>query len=107
LTRHILPKSPLPPLCQRGEFLPLVKGGKEGFSLKRLYNYGLTNNNRQSKDTHFLLEKVSIRKGELWVKKKDHQIWAASRETDWQGNESIQNQPPLRHGSQRFTKTHH
>jgi hypothetical protein len=43
LTRHILPKSPLAPLCQRGEFLPLAKGGEEGFSLKRLYNYGLIN----------------------------------------------------------------
>jgi len=32
--------------CQRGEFLPFVKGGKEGFSLQCLYNYGLTNNMR-------------------------------------------------------------
>jgi hypothetical protein len=40
--RHILPKSPLAPLFQRGEFLPLVKGGKEGFNLGSLYNYGLT-----------------------------------------------------------------
>ena len=29
---------------QRGEFLPLVKGGQEGFSFQCLYNYGQTNN---------------------------------------------------------------
>ena len=44
IDQAILPKSPLDPLCQSGEFLPLVKGGKEGFSPKRLYNDGLTNN---------------------------------------------------------------
>jgi clan AA aspartic protease (TIGR02281 family) len=37
-------KSPLTPLFQRGEFLPFVKGGKEGFSPQCLHNYGLTNN---------------------------------------------------------------
>jgi hypothetical protein len=37
-----LRKSPLTPLLQRGEFLPFVKGGKEGFDLLCLYNYGLT-----------------------------------------------------------------
>jgi hypothetical protein len=35
------PKSPLTPLFQRGEFLPFVKGEKEGFRLWCLYNYGL------------------------------------------------------------------
>ena len=35
-------KSPLTPLLQRGEFLPFVKGGKEGFNLLCLHNYGLT-----------------------------------------------------------------
>jgi hypothetical protein len=46
IAQAILPKSPLAPLCQipRNAGLPLVKGGKEGFSSKRLYNYGLTNN---------------------------------------------------------------
>jgi len=46
IDQAILPKSPLAPLCQipRNAGLPLVKGGKEGFSSKRLYNYGLTNN---------------------------------------------------------------
>ena len=46
MTRHILPKSPLAPLCQipRNAGLPLAKGGEEGFSFKRLYNYGLINN---------------------------------------------------------------
>ena len=33
LARHILLKSPLAPLFQRGEFLPFVEGGEEGFSL--------------------------------------------------------------------------
>jgi len=53
LKRHIFLKSPLTPLCQRGEFLPFVsdpersltrrvKGGKEGFSFGCLYNCGLT-----------------------------------------------------------------
>jgi hypothetical protein len=28
---------------KEGEFLPFVKGGKEGFSLPCLYNHGLTN----------------------------------------------------------------
>jgi hypothetical protein len=28
---------------QRGEFLPLVKGGKEGFDPWCIYNYGLIN----------------------------------------------------------------
>ena len=51
IDQAILPKSPLAPLYQRGEFLPLVKGGKEGFSLKRPYNYGLTNNRRRRTDT--------------------------------------------------------
>jgi hypothetical protein len=37
-------KSPLPPLFQRGEFLPLARGGKEGFYLACRYNYGLLNN---------------------------------------------------------------
>ena len=44
MTRHIFPKSPLTPLFQRGEFLPFLKGGQEGFNLQCLYNYGLTNN---------------------------------------------------------------
>ena len=43
MTIHIRPKSPLPPLFQRGEFLPLAKRGEEGFYLACLYNYGLTN----------------------------------------------------------------
>ena len=30
-------------IAKEGEFLPFVKGGKEGFSLPCLYNYGLTN----------------------------------------------------------------
>jgi hypothetical protein len=30
-------------IAKAGEFLPFVKGGKEGFSLPCLYNYGLTN----------------------------------------------------------------
>jgi len=30
------------PLLQRGEFLPFVKGGKEGFIISWPYNYGLT-----------------------------------------------------------------
>jgi len=38
------PKSPLIPLFQRGEFLPFVKGGKEGFRIGCLPYYGLTNN---------------------------------------------------------------
>ena len=48
MKRHIVVKiSPLPtgrqvtPLCQRGGFLPFVKGGKEEFSFQCLYNYGL------------------------------------------------------------------
>ena len=55
MRRHALRKSPLTPLfppgqrpygpeAKEGEFLPFVKGGKEGFSLPCLYNYGLTNN---------------------------------------------------------------
>ena len=42
---HILPKSPLTPLFQIPRYagLPFVKGGKEGFTLRCLYNYGLTN----------------------------------------------------------------
>jgi DNA primase len=37
------PKSPPTPLFQRGEFLPFVKGGKEGFCPRCLYNYSLIN----------------------------------------------------------------
>jgi len=37
-------KSPLTPLFQRGGFLPFAKGGKEGFGLQCLYNYGLISN---------------------------------------------------------------
>jgi hypothetical protein len=55
-------KSPLTPLCQRGGIppfckacLPVGRGGKEGFSLPCLYNYGLTNmllnNNTPKKGT--------------------------------------------------------
>ena len=36
-----LPKSPLPPPFQRGEFLPFVKGGKEGFRIGGQPYYGL------------------------------------------------------------------
>jgi len=43
-------KSPLTPLCQRGEFLPFLKGGKEGFVLQCPYNYGPISNLRN----HFL-----------------------------------------------------
>jgi hypothetical protein len=32
-------KSPLTPLFQRGEFLPFVKGGREGFSLGGLNSF--------------------------------------------------------------------
>jgi len=45
LIRHILPKiSPNPsfpsgPEAKEGEFLPFVKGGKEGLSLQCPYNY--------------------------------------------------------------------
>jgi hypothetical protein len=60
LTRHILTKSPLPPLCQRGEFLPLTKGGEEGFSIMRLYNYGLTNKSAESKPCRNELEKGGL-----------------------------------------------
>jgi len=31
LRRHIVRKSPLTPLCQRGVILPFVKGGEEEF----------------------------------------------------------------------------
>jgi hypothetical protein len=43
LIRHIVPKSPLPPLFQipRKAGLPFVKGGKEGFILRCLHHYGL------------------------------------------------------------------
>jgi hypothetical protein len=42
LERHILPKiSPNPSLPKRGNSPPFVKGGKEGFSLRCPYNYGL------------------------------------------------------------------
>jgi len=34
---------PYGPAAKAGEFLPFVKGGKEGFSLQFIYNYGLTN----------------------------------------------------------------
>ena len=40
---------PLPcltPLSQRGEFLPLAKGGKEGFYLPCLHNDGLANKDK-------------------------------------------------------------
>src|SRR4030042_434403 len=37
------PKAPLTPLFQRGEFLPFLKEGKEGFGLGCLHNYGLIN----------------------------------------------------------------
>jgi len=33
-------------------FLPLAKGGEEGFSLKRLYNYGLINKRGERKHGH-------------------------------------------------------
>ena len=60
LTRHAPPKSPLPPLFQRGEFLPLVKGGKEGFNPRGLHNDGLTNKGKGEKpvfgkDTYSIL----------------------------------------------------
>jgi hypothetical protein len=35
-------KSPLSPLFQRGEFLPLAKGGKVGFYPQGLHNSGPT-----------------------------------------------------------------
>ncbi len=35
---------PFPLFPKEGEFLPFVKGGKEGFSLPCLHNDGLTNN---------------------------------------------------------------
>jgi len=34
---------------QRGEFLPFAKGGKEGFSFRYLYNYGLISNYRRAR----------------------------------------------------------
>jgi hypothetical protein len=34
---------PCPLFTKEGEFLPFVKGGKEGFSFLCPYNYGLTN----------------------------------------------------------------
>jgi len=40
IEKTFLQKSPLTPLFQRGEFLPLAKGGQEGFELPCLYNYG-------------------------------------------------------------------
>ena len=33
-------------ITKEGEFLPFVKGGKEGFSLRCLHNYGLINNSK-------------------------------------------------------------
>jgi len=64
LTRHILPKSPLAPLCQRGEFLPLAKGGEEGFSFKRLYNYGMINNSQWLRfDSVYMTRKAAAKKG--------------------------------------------
>jgi len=44
-------KSPQTPLFQRGEFLPLVKGGKEGFDPWCIYNYGLINIRSQNTGT--------------------------------------------------------
>ena len=35
----MIKKSPLAPLCQRGEYLPLAKGGKEGFSYVCLHRF--------------------------------------------------------------------
>jgi hypothetical protein len=34
---------PCPLFAKEGEFLPFVKGGKEGFSFLCPHNYGLTN----------------------------------------------------------------
>jgi hypothetical protein len=34
---------PFPLFTKEGEFLPFVKGGKEGFSFLCPHNYGLTN----------------------------------------------------------------
>ena len=34
---------PQPLFAKEGKFLPFVKGGKEGFGLRCLYNFGLTN----------------------------------------------------------------
>jgi len=64
LTRHILPNiSPSFPSGpealwaggQRGEFLLFIKGGKEGFGLRCLYNYGLINNRIKGPRSKFCL----------------------------------------------------
>ena len=64
MTRHILPNiSPSFPSGpealwaggQRGEFLPFIKGGKEGFGLRCLYNYGLINNRIKGPRSKFCL----------------------------------------------------
>jgi hypothetical protein len=40
--------------CQRGGFLPFVKGGQEGFSFRCLYNDGVINKNKIKKGREFL-----------------------------------------------------
>ncbi|MDI6756068.1 MAG: hypothetical protein QME78_16985, partial [Thermodesulfobacteriota bacterium] len=82
---------------QRGEFLPFLKGGQEGFNLQCLYNYGLTNKSIKANpspheyEVGFLfcaIQKKPFEKGNVVCCKCKKELVVVSRNGE-EGNHSV------------------